>query len=74
MIDWVVLDARGLEAPEPMERVLTALELLRPGQGLHFLIHREPLPLYGVLASHGYPYTAESLGDGNFAVWISPRH
>jgi uncharacterized protein (DUF2249 family) len=42
----IVVDGRGLEPPEPMERVLAALDGLQPGQWVRFLIHRQPYPLY----------------------------
>jgi len=31
-INEILVDARGLEPPEPMEKVLQTLALLRPGQ------------------------------------------
>jgi hypothetical protein len=68
--NWVLVDARWLEPPEPMERVLAALDTLRPGQGIRFLIHREPLPLYGVLRGMGYRHTTHMLSDGCYEVQI----
>jgi hypothetical protein len=68
----VVVDARWLEPPEPMERVLAAIDDLRPGQRIHFLIHREPLPLYGVLQSMGYRHTTHMQEDGSYEVQIEP--
>ena len=54
----IYLDLRGLEPPEPMERVLDALTELRPGQHVRMLIDREPRPLYRILAQNGYLYEA----------------
>jgi uncharacterized protein (DUF2249 family) len=68
----VLVDARWLEPPEPMERVLAALDDLRPGQSIRFLIHREPLPLYGVLQSMGYRHKTHMLEDGCYEVQIEP--
>ncbi len=65
-----LVDARWLEPPEPMEQVLAALDELRPGCGIRFLIHREPLPLYGVLQHMGYRHRALRLEDGCFEVII----
>ena len=42
----VRVDAGGLEPPEPLEQVLLALDLARPGEHVRFLVHREPVPLY----------------------------
>lgn len=68
----VLVDARWLEPPEPMERVMTVLGLLRPGEYVRFLIHREPLPLYPVLANAGYAYQVESMAEGCYALVIKP--
>lgn len=66
----VLVDGRWLEPPEPMERVLTALDLLRPGQGIRFLIHREPLPLYPILRDMGYRHVTHLMADGCYEVLI----
>jgi uncharacterized protein (DUF2249 family) len=66
----VLVDARWLEPPEPMERVLAALDTLRPGERIRFLIHREPLPLYPILESAGYSHRLHMLADGCYAVLI----
>ena len=50
----IVVDGRGLEPPEPMERVLAALDELQPGQRVRFLIHRQPYPLYDILRRYHY--------------------
>jgi uncharacterized protein (DUF2249 family) len=68
----VLIDARWLEPPEPMERVLAAIDTLHPGQGIRFLIHREPLPLYGVLQKMGYRHKTHLLEDGGYEVQIEP--
>ena len=68
----IVVDGRGLEPPEPMERVMAALEQLRPGQRVRFLIHRQPYPLYDILRRHHYAYTVEPRADGHFEILISP--
>jgi TusA-related sulfurtransferase len=71
----VELDARGLEPPEPLERTLAAVALLRPGQRLRLLIHREPFPLYALLDNMGCAHRTEALPDGEFMVLIeaAPR-
>jgi uncharacterized protein (DUF2249 family) len=69
-IGEVLVDARWLEPPEPMERVLAALELLRPGGQVRFLIHREPQPLYSILNDAGYPYQVEPMADGCYQLLI----
>jgi len=68
----IIVDGRWLEPPEPMERVLPALDLLQPGQQLRFMIHREPFPLYAILAERGMRYESRRLPDGSYEILITP--
>ena len=70
-IDEILVDARGLEPPEPMERVMDALDELRPGQSIRFLLHREPYPLYPLLAERGYRHDTRMEADGSYVILIS---
>ena len=70
MSDPLVVDARGLAPPEPMERTLTALDELKEGQELLLLLYREPFPLYGILQRNGYSHRAEVLPDGTYQIFI----
>ncbi|MFN3593974.1 MAG: DUF2249 domain-containing protein [Thiobacillaceae bacterium] len=69
-MDELLIDARGLEPPEPLERVLTALGLRRPGQRIRLLLHREPFPLYTLLQQRGLAYATALMPDGNFRILI----
>ena len=66
----VVVDARWLEPPEPMQRVLQALETRGPGQRLRLLIHREPYPLYDLLDARGIGWRSRALADGCYEILI----
>ncbi len=66
----ILIDARGLEPPEPMEKVLQTLALLRPGQTIQLLLHREPFPLYPILAQHGYRHETRMAADGSYVILI----
>ncbi len=70
--DEIVVDARGLEPPEPLERVMQALALLRPGQSIRLLLHREPFPLYPLLAERGYGHATLMEADGSYVILIHP--
>lgn len=72
MSDSLIVDARGQRPPLPMEMTLDALDLLEPGNELILLIHREPGPLYSILAENGYTHQTERVEDGTFRVRI--RH
>jgi len=68
--DEILVDARWLEPPEPMEKVLQTLALLRPGQSIRLLLHREPFPLYSLLGESGYRHTAQGEADGSYVILI----
>jgi uncharacterized protein (DUF2249 family) len=70
--DEVLVDARALEPPEPMERVMQTLALLRPGQSIRLLLHREPFPLYPLLAERGYRHATRMDSDGSYVILIRP--
>ena len=65
-----IIDARGLQHPEPFERVADALSELAPGDQLRLIINKEPRPLYRFLERNRYAYTAESYSDGRFEILI----
>jgi uncharacterized protein (DUF2249 family) len=67
------IDVRGLEPPEPLERVLEALDRLPPGDHLCMLIEREPRPLYRILAQNGYVHSTTALPDFLYEVQIWQR-
>jgi uncharacterized protein (DUF2249 family) len=72
MEDPLELDVRGLEPPEPMQRVLEALPLLEPGgRRLRMLIDREPRPLYAILERNGYRHETNLRPDYIYeiAIW-----
>jgi hypothetical protein len=68
--DEICIDARWLEPPEPMEKVTQALALLRPGQHIRLLLHREPFPLYPILDQSGHTHDTTPQPDGSFVILI----
>ena len=50
------LDVRGLQPPEPLERVLEALDGLGPDDRIVVKFDRRPVPLYRILERNGYVY------------------
>jgi uncharacterized protein (DUF2249 family) len=66
----ILVDARWLEPPEPMEKIMQALALLRPGQSIRMLLHREPFPLYPLLAERGYGHATHMESDGSYVILI----
>lgn len=70
-VNEILVDARGLEPPEPMEKVMQTLALLRPGQAIRMLLHREPFPLYAILAERGYRHDTQMEADGSYVILIT---
>jgi TusA-related sulfurtransferase len=70
----IEIDARGLEPPEPMEKVMQTLDLLRPGQCIRLLLHREPFPLYPILQSRGFRHDTAPQADGSYVILIRPAN
>ena len=66
----VIVDARGLLPPEPLNLSLEALATLPPGGEVILLLYREPTPLYDVLRRNGYTHRTEIQDDGAFAIHI----
>ncbi|MDP3218796.1 MAG: DUF2249 domain-containing protein [Deltaproteobacteria bacterium] len=64
------IDARDLEPPEPLEKVMQALPLLRPGQSIRLLLLREPFPLYPILVARGYGHETQMQADGSYVILI----
>lgn len=50
----IVLDVRGLQAPEPLVRVLEALDTLPPDGSVLVRIDCRPVPLFRILERNGY--------------------
>ena len=68
--DEILIDARCLRPPEPMEMVLQALDHLHPGQSIRMLLHREPFPLYPLLTERGYRHATQMEADGSYVILI----
>ena len=59
-----VLDNRGLQPPEPLVRILTALEQLDAGEVLEAWTDREPLLLYPELEARGAAIAVQTQASG----------
>ena len=57
------VDLRGLDPPEPLIRILAALES-DPGGPVIFLMPREPWPIYPLLRSWGWRHAVRARDDG----------
>jgi len=59
-----IVDARGLEPPQPFELVMDALVDLPKGQSLTLLLDRMPHPLLRILDRDGYKHESCIRDDG----------
>jgi TusA-related sulfurtransferase len=66
----IIVDACGLEPPEPFVLTMEGLDALPPGGRLLLLLPREPRPLYKVLAQNGYRWQSCATPQGIFEILI----
>lgn len=66
----VFVDARGLEPPQPLQRILEALAGLPQGAALRARTDRRPMLLYPKLEERGYRYETREADDGGFETRI----
>jgi len=64
------LDVSGLEPPEPMERILQAIEELDTGDYLHVTHRREPRMIYPMLENMGIAWITRSGGPEGYDIFI----
>lgn len=72
-MQFIEVDARGLEPPQPMVKILEALEDLPAGAGLRARTDRRPMHLYAQLEARGFTGNSEEQNDGSFITHISAR-
>ena len=64
-----LIDGRGLQPPEPLERVLTELDLMGE-EDLLLLLYCRPGPLLGILDRNGYVWQESVREDGTHEIRI----
>lgn len=65
------IDARGLEPPEPLVRILAALESLAPGRKLRAITDREPCHLFGEAEQRGFRHDSSAQPDGSWVTVLA---
>jgi len=73
MTDPIVLDVRGLEAPEPLVRVLEALDGMPPGGSMLLKIDCRPVPLFRILERNGYVHEERQGAEALLEISIRKR-
>lgn len=69
----VNLDARGLEPPRPMMKILEAVAVLPENATLAAHTDRQPLLLYPQLEQRGFTYETSPQPDGSHLTHIRRR-
>ena len=64
------VDVSDLEPPEPLERVLEAVERLARGDFVRMLHRREPMLLYPILAERDFAWSTRRGTRSEFEVLI----
>ena len=65
-----IIDARGMEAPEPFVLTLEALDTLGPDEKLLLILTREPHPLYRAIQKQGFTYQTDITPQGTIEILI----
>jgi uncharacterized protein (DUF2249 family) len=65
------VDARGLVPPEPLIRILNALESLPAGATLHARTDREPCHLFGEATQRGFRHESKAQADGSWLTVLT---
>jgi uncharacterized protein (DUF2249 family) len=66
------VDARGLEPPQPLVKILEAVETLPAGAHLRAHTDRRPMHLYAHLEERGFAGETEEQSDGSFITHVRP--
>jgi len=74
MARHLTLDVRGMEPPEPLERVLETIADFQEGDTLRLVIDCMPTPLFRVLDRNGYGHVQEPGKESNYeiTIWQKP--
>jgi TusA-related sulfurtransferase len=70
----ITLDVRGMEPPEPLERVLETIDDFVPGDRLKLVIDCRPMPLFRILERNGYAHHEAAGANSNYeiTIWRKP--
>ena len=69
----VEVDARGLEPPQPLVKILESLAALPAGAELRAWTDRRPMHLYAQLEERGFAAATEEQPNGSFLTHIRRR-
>jgi uncharacterized protein (DUF2249 family) len=68
--ETVAIDVRGLEPPQPLVRILEAVERMKPGDRLEILHERRPMFLYPQLDARGLSHETDQPSPGVVRILV----
>jgi len=74
MVEFVDVDVRPMlrSGQEPFPVIMTAMAELEPGQGMRLFASVKPVPLFDVMARHGFAHEAIEIEGGDWEVRFTP--
>jgi uncharacterized protein (DUF2249 family) len=69
----IEVDARGLEPPQPLVKILESLTNLPQGARLLARTDRRPMHLYAQIEERGFKGESEEQADGSFVTYVEHR-
>ena len=66
----IVLDVRGMEPPEPLDRVLETVDRFASGDRLKLIIDCHPAPLFRILERNGFAFREEPGVESLYEITI----
>jgi tRNA 2-thiouridine synthesizing protein A len=66
-----ILDCRGLHPPEPLVRILSAVDTMSESDVIEAWLDRRPLMLFAELDERGFAYRCSRRSDGTYTVRIA---
>jgi len=69
-METVLMDARGMIPPQPLERAIAALDQLPSNGELTLILDRKPYPLFAIIAMSGFRWieTEETTGGWRYRI------
>ena len=67
----ILIDARELEHPLPLEMAVDTFKTLKGSDVIHFIHRREPLPLFEIITKNGGVYLSRQSSDGAWHILIT---
>lgn len=74
MTTFIDVDVRPIlrSGRDPFSAIMSALDIINPGEGLRLFATFKPIPLFALMESRGFSHAARELKDGEWEVCFAP--